>query len=66
MAHHRITMTQSARVVENVDVRFAVVIDGVKRGELRLSKGGVDWWPRRSRTRVHKRSWTQLAELLES
>jgi hypothetical protein len=59
-------MVQSVRDIGKVDVVFEVVIDGSKRGELRLSKGGVDWWPRGSKTTAHTKSWTKLAAFLES
>jgi hypothetical protein len=66
MARHEVRMVQSVRDIGKVDVVFEVVIDGSKRGELRLSKGGVDWWSRGSKTTVHTKSWTKLATFLES
>lgn len=66
MAKHEIRMDQSLRDLGKVDVVLQVVIDGSKRGELRLSKGGVDWWPRNSKRVKHTVTWTKLAELLET
>ena len=44
---HDIRMVQSVRdLCGKVDTRFELYIDGAKRGELHLSKGGIDWWPR--------------------
>lgn len=42
MAKHEIRMDQSLRGLGKVDTVLVVVIDGAKRGELHLSKGGVD------------------------
>lgn len=66
VAKHDVRMVQSVRDLGKVDVTFQVMIDGTKRGELRLSKGGVDWWPRSSKKTVHTKSWSQLAAFLES
>ena len=38
-------------------------MDDTKRG-LRLSKGGLDWWPRGAKTKVKSKTWTQLANFL--
>lgn len=66
MAKHDVRMVQSVRDIGKVDVVFEVMIDGAKRGELRLSKGGVDWWPRNSKKTVHSKSWSKVADFLES
>jgi hypothetical protein len=59
-------MEQSVRDIGKVDVVFNISIDGKKRGELHLSKGGVDWWPGRSKTIKHSCTWTALADFLET
>ena len=66
MAKHDIRMDQSLRDLGKVDVVLHVVIDGAKRGELHLSKGGVDWWPRSSKHIKHTWTWSNLADLLEN
>jgi hypothetical protein len=66
VAKHDIRMDQSLRDLSKVDVVLQVVIDGSKRGELRISKGGVDWWPRNSKRVKHTLSWSRLADLLET
>jgi hypothetical protein len=58
-------MDQSLRDLGKVDTVLVVVIDGVKRGELHVSKGGVDWWPRNSKSKKHTWSWERLADALE-
>ena len=66
MAKHEIRMDQSLRDLGKVDVVLQVVIDGAERGELHVSKGGVDWWPRNSKHIKHTWSWSRLADLLET
>jgi hypothetical protein len=47
------------------DVEFDVSIDGVKRGTLRVSEGGVEW--RKGKGRLWTAtSWRELADFLES
>ena len=65
MARHETRMDQSLRDLGKVDTVLSVVIDGVKRGELHVSKGGVDWWPRNSKKTKHTWTWSRLADTLE-
>jgi hypothetical protein len=48
-------MNQTTRIVGKTDVVFVVssAVEG-KLGELRLSRAGVDWWPRSSKARFHQ------------
>ena len=39
----------------------AAFADGEKFGELRISRGGVDWWPRDAKTRGELLTWEQFA-----
>ena len=66
MPVHQIHMRQTVQLVGRSDVVFEVFMDDTKRGELRLSKGGLDWWPRGAKTKVKSKTWTQLANFLES
>ena len=66
MARHDIRMDQSLRDLGKVDTVLVVLIDGAKRGELHVSKGGVDWWPRNSKIKKHTWSWEKLAATLET
>lgn len=65
MAKHNIRMDQSLRDLGKVDTILQVIIDGTKRGELHISKGGVDWWPRNSKSVKHTWTWERLATALE-
>ncbi len=67
MASHNIEMQQTARLVSKVDVVFVVSNDEEgKLGELHLSKGGVDWWPKNSKKYFHRYNWEQFRRLIES
>ena len=45
MAAHDIEIALPPKVVLHKDVTFVVKSDGIKLGELRISKGSLDWWP---------------------
>jgi hypothetical protein len=52
--------------VSKVDLVMTVSYAPGKLGELRISTGGVDWWPRGAHTQKRSYRWTALARLLES
>jgi hypothetical protein len=52
--------------VSKVDLVMTVSYAPGKLGELRVSSGGVDWWPRGAHTQKRSYRWTALARLLES
>jgi hypothetical protein len=52
--------------VSTVDMVLTVTYGPGKLGELRISKGGVDWWPRGSHTKKISHRWGAFAKLLES
>lgn len=66
MAKHDIRMNQLVKDLGRVDTVFEVFIDGAKRGQMQISKGGIDWWPRNAKKSFHTKSWSQLADFLES
>ncbi len=61
---HRVEIVQPPKQVINSDFTFFVYSDDVKLGELRISKGTVDWRPGRGKNIVRK-SWEQFARLME-
>lgn len=65
MPEHRVTVVSPLRDVGNVDSVYEVFADGEKLGELRVSRGGVDWWPRGTRNRGRLLSWEQFAARME-
>jgi hypothetical protein len=59
-------MRQPKREVGNSDVVFEVFTDdGGKLGELRISRGGVVWWPRDAKTRKFEMNWEQFRDRIE-
>jgi hypothetical protein len=64
MAQHRVEIHQPSRVVLNSDVTFDVWKDDEKLGELRVSKGSVDWRGGKKKKGVRK-TWEQFARLME-
>jgi len=65
MADHRILYTAPTVTLGSTDVVFEVFIDGSKEGELRVSEGGLDWWPRNARSKKRVKSWSQLRDFME-
>jgi hypothetical protein len=49
MPEHRVVVLSPPRELGPVDSVYEVFADGEKFGELRISRGGVDWWPARAR-----------------
>jgi hypothetical protein len=52
--------------VGNVD-QTLIVLDPKKKkiGELKFSKGSVEWWPKGNSVHAHKYSWQAFADALE-
>jgi hypothetical protein len=64
MPEHRVVVTSPPRELGSVDAVYAVFADDEKLGELRISRGGVDWWPRSARL-GHLLTWEQFAARME-
>ncbi len=64
MAQHRVEVHQPSRVVLNSDVSFDVWRDDEKLGELRVSKGSIDWRGG-NKKKVVRKTWEQFARLME-
>ena len=65
MPRHELRMRQTARIVGETDVVFDIRSDGLKLGEVHISQGGIDWWPRNSKVHYHRLTWEQFSGLLE-
>ena len=61
---HKVFFSVPAKELHNTDLVFSISEDGQKLGELRISRGGVDWWPRDAKKK-RQFSWKQLASRLE-
>ena len=64
MPIHEIHMSLPSASVVNTDVEIKVFSDGVKLGELHVSKGSVDWLPARRPIEI-RLSWEKFAQVME-
>ena len=64
MPEHRVFVSSPQREVGNADSVYEVFADREKFGELRISRGGVDWWPRGTR-KTEPMTWEQFAARME-
>lgn len=64
MPVHRIEIRQPSKQVLNSDIEFTVYSDGAALGELRISRGSIDWRPAKNR-KVSKWTWEQFADRME-
>ena len=64
MPKHRIELQLPVNAIMNADARFVVFSDDEKLGELRVSKGTIDWWPARRRAAIVM-SWEKFARVME-
>lgn len=64
MPRHSIEITLPSKPIKNADTVIGVWSDGDKLGELRISKGTVDW--RRGSKKTWKYiTWEKFADLLD-
>lgn len=64
MPKHKIEVSQPPKVVLNTDVRFSIYSDEALLGELKISKGTIDWRPA-GRQKAVKRTWEWFAKMME-
>ena len=65
MPMHKIEISQPPKTVLNSDVAFTVYSGGRMLGELRISRGSIDW--RRSRNQKARRiPWERFADAMEN
>lgn len=64
MPKHYIELSLPTKPLKNVDTTITVWSDDEKLGELRISRGTVDW-KRGGKKKVKSISWERLAELLD-
>lgn len=58
-----VSINLPSRPLANSDAIFVVRRGGEKLGELRVSKGGIDWYPRHAKTPITI-GWRKFARLL--
>ena len=64
MPQHHIEISLPTKPLKNVDTTISVWSDGEKLGELRVSRGTLDWKSARRKI-VKSISWERLAALLD-
>jgi hypothetical protein len=52
--------------LKSKDIVMVVSNEKGKMGELRISRGSVDWWPRLNRETPTTLSWERFADVMES
>lgn len=62
---NKVTIDLPSRPLANSDAKFEINTGGEKLGRLRISKGGVDWYPKNKKTPV-KFTWKQFAARMDS
>ena len=64
MPKHDIEMSiPTTKMVLSADVVFEIRADGDKLGELRVSKGTIDWVPAKAKI-PYKRTWEQFDRMM--
>lgn len=64
MPSHKIEVSQPSKTVLHSDISFSVLSDGALLGELRISKGSIDWRPANRRSAIRMK-WERFAQLME-
>lgn len=62
MAEHYISFSLPELEMGKVDAHFYIYKDGEKLGRITISKGGLDYYPRRKKNPI-KISWSKFDEL---
>jgi hypothetical protein len=65
MAKHDVVMSRPKDQVIRADIQFSVKVDGEKLGELHVSQGNVEWWPKGNKRNKRRLSWQKFAKLFE-
>ena len=65
MASHDVVMSQPSDHVVRSDIKFRIKVNGEKLGELHISKGNIEWWPKGNKKNKLRLSWSKFAEIFE-
>ena len=63
MPVHKVLMIQPPDQVVRSDVKFKVEVNGEKLGELHISQGNLEWWPKGNKKNKIRMSWTKFAKV---
>lgn len=64
MAEHEIEVDFPPRLVLHKDVTFTIWSNDARLGELRISKGSIDWQPAHKKRPIRK-EWEQFDKLMQ-
>ena len=64
MPRHHIEISLPTKPLKNVDTTISIWSDNEKLGELRVSRGTLDWKSARRKS-VKRFSWERFAEMLD-
>ena len=65
MAKHKVEMSQPKDQVVRADIKFSIKVNDEKLGELHISQGNIEWWPKGNKVNKRRLSWTKFAVLFE-
>ena len=65
MPKHHIEISLPTKPIKNVDTAIVVKSGRRKLGEMRISRGSLDWFPAGAQ-KARRVSWEDLARLLEN
>jgi hypothetical protein len=63
MARHELEISVPPKAILNTDVVITVVEDDEKLGELRISRGSIDWRPARAHG-AYRLAWARFDRLM--
>lgn len=64
LPRHDIELSLPVKAIINTDAQFAIYSDGEKLGELRISRGSLDWKPR-GRRKAISIQWERFDRLVQ-
>lgn len=65
MPEHKISFDLPKQELSNVDANFYIHQDGKKLGQITISRGGIDYYPKHRKTNAIKLSWTRFDEIMK-
>ena len=65
MAQHDVEFTVPQRPLGKVDIEFFITKDGGQLGKIKISKGGIDYYPKNAKKTIRK-TWTQLDAMFQT
>jgi hypothetical protein len=66
MAQHKVKMTMPTLDIGKPDVNFEIKVDDSVLGNLKVSKGAIEWVPKHgAKNKTVKRTWSQFHDLMK-